>query len=213
MKVIAAGLEMTVQDLPGRLTGRGIPRSGPMDPIAFSVANLLVGNDKNTEGLEIILVPGVPARFKFTRGAIVAITGREIEIKLNGKGANAWSRLIVPEATTLEISANTERGIGGLRSYLAIHGGFPNVPQYLGSKSTSMGLGGYQVCTESASSNSNSEIYVFRDGPYYLAIYFPYEILPSLSPPTIRFPKPLYRFILAIGPSTFYQALKMMKNS
>jgi allophanate hydrolase subunit 2 len=200
---MAAALEMTVQDLPGRLTGRGVPRSGPMDPVAFSVANLLAGNDRNTEGLEIILVPGVPARLKFTCRAVVAITGREVEIKLNGKRANAWSRLVVPADTTLDINVNMERGGGGLRSYLAIHGGFPNVPKYLGSKSTSMGLGGYQACTLSTSLNFNSKIYVFRGGPYYPAISLPCEILPSLSPPTIRFPKQLYQFTLVIGPSTF----------
>src|SRR5258708_1907781 len=110
MKIMAVGFEMKGQDLTWRLMGEGISISGPMDPIAFSVGNLLVGNVRHTEGLEIILVPGVPARFKFTCRTIVAVTGREIEIKLNGKEANAWSRLVVPADGTLELSVNMERG-------------------------------------------------------------------------------------------------------
>ena len=31
-----------------------------------------------------------------------------------------------------------------MRAYLAVQGGFPEIPTYLGSKATSMGLGGYQ---------------------------------------------------------------------
>lgn len=38
----------------------------------------------------------------------------------------------------------SEDDSGGLRAYLAIFGGLPGIPQYLGSKSTSMGTGGYQ---------------------------------------------------------------------
>ncbi|KAF7760920.1 hypothetical protein Agabi119p4_10329 [Agaricus bisporus var. burnettii] len=189
MKVMTAGLEMTVQDLPGRLTGKGIPKSGPMDPIAFSVGNVLVGNDRNTEGLEIIVVPGVPARFKFTCGAVVAITGREIQVKLNGKGANAWSRLVVPADGILEISVNTERGRGDLRSYLAILGGFPNVPQYLGSKSTSMGLGGYQ-----GRSLLPGDILALRDSPELLVSDY---TLPQTIVPT--YPRNWIVYVLA-GP-------------
>ena len=37
-----------------------------------------------------------------------------------------------------------ERDGGGFRTYVAVQGGLPDVPEYLGSKSTSMGFGGYQ---------------------------------------------------------------------
>ncbi|KAK3066748.1 hypothetical protein LTR53_016771 [Teratosphaeriaceae sp. CCFEE 6253] len=54
--VISSGAYTLIQDLPGRPTvGKGIPHAGPMDPIALTLANMLVGNDKGKEGLEITL--------------------------------------------------------------------------------------------------------------------------------------------------------------
>jgi len=43
--VIGGGAYTQVQDYPGRPTmGRGFPHAGPMDPLAFQIANYLVGN-------------------------------------------------------------------------------------------------------------------------------------------------------------------------
>lgn len=163
MKVVASGLDMTIQDLPGRTIGRGIPRGGPMDPVAFSVGNLLAGNDRNTEGIEIIVVPGVPARFKFFHSTLVAVTGKDVNVILNGQDVDMWSGLVVPAGGDLEIKAEVGGGKSGLRVYLAISGGFPNVPEYLGSKSTSMGLGGYQV-REYHATRSEESYSLFRVG-------------------------------------------------
>ena len=46
-----------MQDWPGRtgLWGVGVPPSGPMDALAFRMANALVGNDADAAGLEIAL--------------------------------------------------------------------------------------------------------------------------------------------------------------
>ena len=52
------GIETTIKDLPGRTLGFGIPRSGSMDNLSFAIGNLLIGNAQNTEGLEIVIVPG-----------------------------------------------------------------------------------------------------------------------------------------------------------
>ena len=144
--MVSVGLEMSIQDLPGRLIGKGIPRSGPMDSIAFSIGNLLVGNQSETEGLEIIVVPGLPACFRFLSSADIAVTGREVTVSLNEVKVNMWSRLYVPPETTLQITASSGGNDGGLRVYLLVGGGFPKIPRYLESKSTSVGVGGYQVC-------------------------------------------------------------------
>lgn len=54
--VVSGGAYTQVQDNPGRPTiGRGFPHSGPMDPLAFQIANLLVGNPRGTAGLECTL--------------------------------------------------------------------------------------------------------------------------------------------------------------
>lgn len=47
----------TAQDYPGRtkLWHVGVPPSGPMDALAFRLANALVGNEESAAGLEITL--------------------------------------------------------------------------------------------------------------------------------------------------------------
>jgi urea carboxylase len=50
--VVSAGAYTLIQDLPARLTvGKGIPHSGPIDQMAFQIANMLVGNPRRKEGL------------------------------------------------------------------------------------------------------------------------------------------------------------------
>lgn len=144
-KVLSPGIETTIQDLPGRTLALGIPRSGPMDSLSFAIGNLLVGNVQVTEGLEIIIVPGVGCSFHFYVPTVVAVTGRDVLVKINGATVPMWSRIIVPRNSTLMLEARSlNTSSTGFRSYISIRGGFPDVPFYLGSKSTSMGLGGYQ---------------------------------------------------------------------
>ncbi|KAF5351417.1 hypothetical protein D9758_013506 [Tetrapyrgos nigripes] len=141
--VVSGGLESTVQDYPGRSVGLGIPPSGPMDSLAFRAANILVGNPHTTEGIEIIVVPNVDFEAVFHTTSVVAVTGRELEVKIDDKVVDTWTHLVVPSGGRLLIRA-PQSGTSGLRNYLAVRGGFPSIPKYLGSKSTSMGLGGYQ---------------------------------------------------------------------
>lgn len=110
-----------------------------MDSLAHQVANLLVSNLPGTEALEITLVG---CRLLFHVPTVIAITGAPVKATLNGKSLNQWTRVFVPPGAKLSIGTIDQ---AGFRAYLAIKGGFPDVPAYLGSKSTSMGLGGYQV--------------------------------------------------------------------
>ncbi|KDQ27267.1 hypothetical protein PLEOSDRAFT_1042673 [Pleurotus ostreatus PC15] len=141
MTVVSSGLDMTVQDLPGRVMGLGLPRSGPMDYIAFQAANLLVGNESSTEGLEIIVMPGVPAVFHFHVPTIIAVTGKPVFLFI-AADVEDYDKFDTKSKETVDM-ANYEDS-RGFRVYLAFRGGFPNIPEYLKSKSTSMGLGGYQ---------------------------------------------------------------------
>jgi allophanate hydrolase subunit 2 len=113
-----------------------------MDSQAFSAANILAGNTLETEGLEIITLPGAGCKLKFHCPAIVAVTGKSLTVRINGEQVSMWACLTISKNTILDIVGLPGPGF---RVYLAIRGGFPEVPQYLGSKSTSMGLGGYQV--------------------------------------------------------------------
>lgn len=113
-----------------------------MDVQAFKAANILAENHPETESLEIVTLPGVGCRFTFHVPCVVAVTGKAITVKINKERAPMWARLVIPTKGTLEIGGEPSNGF---RVYLAVRGGFPEVPQYLGSRSTSMGLGGYQA--------------------------------------------------------------------
>ncbi|KAL8764627.1 MAG: hypothetical protein Q9194_006931, partial [Teloschistes cf. exilis] len=139
--VISAGAYTTVQDYPGRPTmGRGFPHAGPMDPLAFQIANILVGNRPGMEGLEITLDG---PELLFLGPAAVALCGAPMEIKIDGLASSMWTKLHIKAGQKLKIGKTTG---GGCRSYLAIHGGLPSVAEWFGSKATSpgVGVGGYQ---------------------------------------------------------------------
>jgi urea carboxylase len=139
--VISAGAYTLIQDLPGRPTvGKGIPHSGPMDPMAFQIANLLVGNARGKEGLEITLSG---PELRFVAPAIVALCGAPMEARLDDNEFPMWNSVKVEAGSKLTIGKTTG---SGCRSYLAVYGGFPSVASYFGSKSTSplVAIGGYQ---------------------------------------------------------------------
>ncbi|KAL9083145.1 MAG: hypothetical protein Q9159_005963 [Coniocarpon cinnabarinum] len=128
-------------DLPARPhVGRGIPQSGPMDPVALQIANALVGNPLGTEALECTLTG---PDLRFLGSAIIALTGAHMKTTLDGRDLPLWQQVRVKQGQRLKIGKVTSEGC---RSYLAVFGGFPNVAKYFGSKSTSplVALGGYQ---------------------------------------------------------------------
>ena len=139
--VIKPGAYTQVQDYPGRPTmGRGFPHAGPMDPLAFQIANLLVGNSLGTEGLECTLDG---PELLFLGSAVISVCGAPMEVTLDGKEISMWSRQSIKAGQKLKIGKTTS---GGCRSYLAIYGGLPSIAEWFGSKATSpgVGVGGYQ---------------------------------------------------------------------
>lgn len=139
--VISGGAHTTIQDWPGRPTmGRGFPQAGPMDPLAFRIANLLVGNPPGQEGLEITLEG---PELHFLGDAVIALCGAPMELYVDGNSIPMWTKIHVTNHQKLKIGRTTG---GGCRSYLAIYGGFLNVAEWFGSKATSsgVGVGGYQ---------------------------------------------------------------------
>ena len=138
--VISGGAYSTIQDLPARLgVGHGVPESGPLDSVSFRLANILVGNHENTEALEITLMG---PELLFNIPAVIAVTGGKISCSINGEPVDTNSTLVVPANAIVKLGVVSN----GCRSYLAVKGGFPNIPLYLGSKSTTttLKLGGYQ---------------------------------------------------------------------
>jgi urea carboxylase len=126
--VIKPGTQSTIQDYPGRLGywHVGVPPSGPMDSMAFRIANRLVDNPEGAAGLEIA-VTGPSLRFR--SDALIALTGTDFGARIDGVAVELWRAVAVKKGSTLEM------GTGGGRAYLTVAGGF-DVPEYLGSRST-----------------------------------------------------------------------------
>ena len=135
--VVDGGMQTTVQDFPGRLGhwAVGVPPSGPMDDLAFRLANRLVGNEESAAALEITLAG---PSLTFDAGAVFALTGAPMTAELDGAEV-AWATVTrAPAGSTLRIGSPIG---GGSRAYLAVGGGI-DVPAYLGSRSTFL-LGGF----------------------------------------------------------------------
>ncbi|GAB1208698.1 hypothetical protein APSETT445_007449 [Aspergillus pseudonomiae] len=139
--VMSGGAYTLIEDWPGRPTlGKGFCHSGPMDPLAFRIANALVGNPVGLEALEITLSG---PELRFLGPALISLCGAPIEASLDHVPVRMWSRIRVEAGQRLKIGKTIKNGC---RAYLAVFGGFLNVAEWFGSKSTSpmVGVGGYQ---------------------------------------------------------------------
>ncbi|MGD8106804.1 5-oxoprolinase subunit PxpC [Pantoea sp. FN0302] len=129
LKIIRAGINTTLQDC-GRSGWRqlGISGGGVLDEPAMRTANLLVGNPQTAAVLEITL-----GQFcaEFDRDGWFALTGAGCNADIDGRPAWTGWRLPVKKGQRLTLSMP----VRGMRSYLAINGGFDIAP-VLGSCST-----------------------------------------------------------------------------
>ncbi len=141
IEVLEGGIQTTVQDFPGRqgLLDQGICPAGPFDNLAFRLANLLVGNEPGTAGLEIT-AGNFQARF--AQDGVIALTGADMQPKLDGEPIELWQSHRVTPGQTLALGSVAGPGF---RSYLAVSGGI-DVPAYLGSRATYVpgAIGGFE---------------------------------------------------------------------
>lgn len=129
IEVIKPGLSTSVQDLgrPGYYH-LGIPESGGMDRYALRAANLLVGNREEDAVLEVTFQG---PELRFTEPALLAVTGADLEPRIEGKPEASWASFVVRKGEALTF-AFLKRGA---RAYIAVAGGI-DVPLVLGSRST-----------------------------------------------------------------------------
>ncbi|KAH8685367.1 urea carboxylase [Tricladium varicosporioides] len=133
--VLSGGAFTTVQDFPARTTsGHGIPRGGPMDNISSRIANILVGNEPGAETLEVT-VSG--PELLFTAAAVFSVCGAPMQVTVDGEEKPMWSRLKIQAGQKLRIGSSK---VAGCRNYIAVKGGFPDIPIYLGSKAATPSL-------------------------------------------------------------------------
>lgn len=139
IQILEPGLQTTVQD-----TGRfghyhiGMPPAGAMDQYAHKVGNLLVGNSEDAATLEMTYAG---PDLEFEEDALVAVTGADMEPKLDGDAVPGWTAVQVEAGQTLSF----EFAMEGVRSYLAVAGGI-DVPQVMASRATYtlIGIGGHE---------------------------------------------------------------------
>jgi antagonist of KipI len=139
LRVIKAGVLDTVQDL-GRYGWQhlGVNPGGVMDKLSAQWANILVGNDPCTAVIELHF----PAsEFFFERPALVAITGGDFSVQVNGEDIPLLHPVWLGKYSILQF----QRLKAGSRVYIAVRNGFALEP-WLNSLSTNSKLaaGGYK---------------------------------------------------------------------
>lgn len=129
IKVLNPGLLTTVQDLgrPGNYH-LGIPMGGGMDRLALRAANVLVGNDEGAACLEAVFMG---PELEFTAPAVVAVTGADLPVKVDGVEQPGWTSFDVKAGQVLSFDYLRS----GARAYIAVSGGI-DTPPMLGSRST-----------------------------------------------------------------------------
>lgn len=134
LRVLKPGLLSTVQDA-GRCgwMAAGVGRAGPLDPVAWRLANALVGNDAGAAGLELTIIG---PQLRFERATTIAITGAEFPLRLDGAPLSAWRPQSIAAGQVLD--CGTARR--GARAWLAIAGGI-DLPPVLGSRATDVNTG------------------------------------------------------------------------
>ena len=162
LRVVEPGLLSTVQDL-GRphAVASGVPPGGAMDRFAHTAANLLVGNDRTAATVECTLRG---PQFVASSECVVAITGGEFDVRLNGVSAPMWTSLLLAEGD--ELSVGPRRS--GARAYVAVAGGVAG-DRWLGSLSTNLmagrgGMNGRALATSDVISAASSPTFTPRAG-------------------------------------------------
>jgi len=129
----------TIQDM-GRYKFQhlGINPGGAMDKLSAQIANILVGNKLNEPVIELHF----PAsEFFFEQPALIAISGADFSLNINGEEVPCLHPVVVSKYSILQF----HRLRAGARVYLAIHNGL-NIEKWLHSYSTNLKAaeGGYK---------------------------------------------------------------------
>ena len=139
IQIIKPGALTTVQDA-GRYgyQSMGFSVSGVMDVRSFRIANMLLANDEKEAVLEATMLG---PSLRFTEDCLFAVTGADMQPKLDGKEIPLYAAVCGRAGSVLELSVARE----GARAYLAFAGGL-DVPLVMGSRSTNLKckIGGYE---------------------------------------------------------------------
>ena len=117
IKVIDPGFYTSIQDK-GRFgfQNYGIPVSGCMDENSAEIANQILGNLTSSALLELTMT-GCSLEFK--KDTIIAVTGSDMNAKLNGSSIQMYNKIDVKKGDLLSF----DRFEYGFRTYIAFQGG------------------------------------------------------------------------------------------
>ncbi|MFO1220606.1 MAG: biotin-dependent carboxyltransferase family protein [Burkholderiaceae bacterium] len=149
IEVLATSALATVQDFgrDGALRW-GVGSAGAMDPLALAAGNILLGNADDAAAIE---VPVFPLRVRFVEGCAFAITGVDVDARLDERPVLPWTALRARAGQQLLLSLpRRDATWPASRAYLCLAGGV-DVPVVLGSRSTQLrgtfgGLDGRPLC-------------------------------------------------------------------
>jgi urea carboxylase len=129
--VLEPGTYSTIQDYPGRIGywDIGVPPSGPVDHLAFRLANRILNNPESAAALECTVIG---PSLRFNCDTLICLTGAAMTATLDDQPLPYWQPIAVHAGSTLKFKTIAEMGY---RTYLAVKQGF-ELPSYLGSKAT-----------------------------------------------------------------------------
>ncbi|MBQ9942100.1 MAG: biotin-dependent carboxyltransferase family protein [Christensenellaceae bacterium] len=129
IEFLTKGMLTTVQDSGRPAFQRfGVPVAGAMDKFSFHVANILVGNNRSCEAIEVTIVgPSI----RFHSANIFAICGGDFSPTLNGQPIQNNRAYLAEAGSVLKLGAAK----WGSRCYIAFAGGFA-IDKVMGSKAT-----------------------------------------------------------------------------
>lgn len=139
IEILSTGGLTTVQDMGRRGWRRfGVGVGGPLDALAATIGNRMLGNPADAAFLEVAIFP---LRLRFTQAGRVAVTGSDAQMELDGQRFPPWWSVPVQAGQELTLRAPASGGV----AYLCVAGGL-DVPLVLGSRSTDLkaGFGGLQ---------------------------------------------------------------------
>lgn len=132
LEILSAGPMTTVQDLGRQGFGdKGYRRCGACDKYAMRLANLLAWNVAEKDNRPVLEFTLSGGKIRFLKTCLFALTGGDMEPKLDGKPIPMYGTVLARDGEVLELGIAKS----GLRTYLAVHGGI-DVPKVMGSCST-----------------------------------------------------------------------------
>ncbi|MFC4638878.1 biotin-dependent carboxyltransferase family protein [Deinococcus hohokamensis] len=136
IRVERPGVQTTLQDAGRHARALGVPAGGAADPVAWRLANALVGNPPDAAALECTLVG---PDLHFLEGALVALCGAPFGARLDGQPFGRGRAVRVQAGQTLSLGTTAR----GLRAVLAVRGGLEGEVAF-GSRATDLksGFGG-----------------------------------------------------------------------